>query len=103
MKIPNINTLLRAESVNSSRGAPVGASSHLDDPELPLYVQRIKFVDGDYAADGTYWGGLPSSPLWCGFAGSVNRVYVRAPSRSEAIVEILAQFPDALFRMASPV
>ena len=101
MATPNINTLLRAEPTNSSRGAPMGASSRLDDPGLPLYVQRIQFIDGDYAADGTYWGGPPSAPLWCGFAGTVNRVYVRANSRAEAVAEILEQFPDALFRKSS--
>ena len=103
MTTPNINTLLRAESVNSSRGAPMGASSRLEDPAQPLYVQRIKFVDGDYSADGTYWGGPPSIPLWCGFAGTDNRIYVRALSRAEAITEILEQFPEALFRMPAPL
>ena len=66
MTTPNINTLLRAEPTNSSRGAPMGASSRLDDPDLPLYVQRIQFIDGDYAADGTYWADLP--PRHCGAA-----------------------------------
>ncbi len=54
--MPNINTILRTESVSSARGAPMGATNYFD-PEHPvLKLQRVQMVDGDYSPDGTYWG-----------------------------------------------
>lgn len=95
MKTPNINQILRANSVSSARGAPMGAANYLDDPEQRLYVQRIEFVDGDYAPDGTYWGGgSRSGPLWCAFsADGANRIYVRATTRGQAVAAVLADWP----------
>ncbi len=90
MTTPNINTILRAAPVNSRRGAPMGMSNVMDDrATATLYLQRIQLVDGDYAADGTYWGGPPSQPLWCAFSlgqdgAMVNRIFVRAQTRAEA-------------------
>lgn len=94
----NINQVLRDNPRSSKYGAPLGARSVLGKPEDPLHVQRVRFVDGDYAPDGTYWGGgRGTEPLWCGFSGTENQVYVRARSRAEALAEILAQHPDAKF------
>lgn len=98
MKTPDINQILRAAPVNSRRGAPLGAGNVFDEDGGPLYVQRIRFTDGDYAADGTYWGGPPSAPLYCGFsADGLSRVYVRANSRDEAIAVIVSDHPIARF------
>lgn len=72
----------------------MGASNYFDNPDEPLYVQRVRMVDGDYAPDGTYWGG--GEPLYCAFSDS-NRMYVRSANRSEAVESILAEYPDALF------
>lgn len=60
MATPNINKLLRASPVNCKYGAPMGACSYFDNPDEPLYVQRIRFVDGDYAPDSTYIGEVAS-------------------------------------------
>ncbi len=58
MKTPNINALLRARMRPCQYGAPMGARNYDDAPEgSKKYCQRVRFVDGDYAPDGTYWGG----------------------------------------------
>lgn len=88
----NINQILATENRSSPRGAPMGASDNFDDDHPILHVQRVVFVDGDYGADGTYWGGGPgTTPLWCGF-NETSRVYVRAKNRKEAIAAILDQY-----------
>lgn len=94
MTTPNINQILRAHSVSCARGAPLGAGNHIEPDQYELYVQRIRFIDGDYAADGTYWGGYPSEPLYCGFSAEGDtRIYVRAADRAEAVAAILAEHP----------
>ena len=104
MKTPNINQTLRDSPVNSARGAPMGARNHLDDPEQPLYVQLVRMVDGDYAPDGTYWGGgSRSTPLWCGFsADGANRLYVRAATRDLAVAAIMADFDAEIHQPGLP-
>ena len=104
MATPDINKILRSQPVHSARGAPMGASNRLDDPEQPLYLQRVRMVDGDYAPDGTYWGGPPSEPLWCGFTidGS-NRIYVRARTRSQAAAAITADWDTCIRNFTNPL
>ena len=96
---PDINKILKASPVSAARGAPMGAPSYLDNPEEPLYVQKVRMIDGDYTLAGVYFGGPPSLPLWCGFsvAGN-NRVYVRGRNRGEAIEAILKDWPDTQIR-----
>lgn len=105
MKTPDINAILRADPRSGKYGAPMGCSNW-DDSTGPLYLQRVRFVDGDYGADGTYWGGgRGSEPLWCAFngddaehkAGHGTRIYVRAKSRAEAMALILEDH-DVSFR-----
>ena len=98
MKTPDINQILRAAPRSCRSGAPLGACNLFDEDGGPLYVQRIRFIDGDYAADGTYWGGYPSAPLWCGFSDDgLSRVYVRANNRDEAVAVIVSDHPTARF------
>lgn len=80
-----------------SRGAAMGARD-VQESEQPLYVQRVRMVDGDYAPDGTYWGGgRGTAPLWCGFsADGETRIYVRASNR-ECACAILSDDWDATF------
>ena len=105
MTAPGINRVLADErNDRSSRyGAPMGARNYLDNPEQRLYAQRVNFVDGDYAPDGTYWGS-GGEPLWCAFSlveGSEhllsNEVYVRARDRVGALKAVRAEFPVARF------
>lgn len=94
---PDINKILHGDPVSCKRGAPMGATSYLDAPDTPVYVQRVRFVDGDYGADGTYWG-CGGDPLWCGFHPVMpNRVYARAKNRAAALVKIKAEFSEVKF------
>jgi hypothetical protein len=94
MKTPDINKLLKSAPVNCKYGAPMGQSNRFDNPDEPLYVQRVRMIDGDYAPDSTYWGG--GEPLYCAFSNS-NRIYIRASNRPEALEKVLEERPDAKF------
>lgn len=103
---PNINRILRRTPVGCARGAPLGARS-FNYADSPLYLQRVNFVDGDYAPDGTYWGGnSKSGDLWCAFNGededfaaaSGTRIYVRAHSRAGAKMEIFKHYSGIKFK-----
>lgn len=78
---PDINRLLRARPVPARYGAPMGATNRRDAlPGARLYSQRVRFVDGDYAPDGTYWGGGPGTvPLYAVFSADLETLcYYRA-------------------------
>lgn len=70
MTAPNINKLLRARPVSARYGAPMGFRNRRDAPPgTRLYCQRVRPVDGDYSADGTYWGfGRGTAPLYAVFS-----------------------------------
>lgn len=102
MTTPDINNMLRQQPADCRLGAPMGARNQIEPGQYALYVQRVNFIDGDYAPDGTYWGGRPSPPLYCGFsADGATRVYVRATSRALAAAAILAEHP-AFTLLANP-
>lgn len=83
----DINKILRGECRPARYGAPMGARSFHEGNDTPLYVQRVRFSDGCYAPDGTYWG-APAN-LYCAFdTDGTARLYARAPSRAAAIVEL---------------
>ena len=101
----NINAILRAHPRSSKYGAPMGERNTADSV-TPLHLQRIHFVDGDYAPDGTYWGG-GGGALWCAFNGTDcpeyapamgTRIYVRARSRGAAMAAILEEYPGVTFK-----
>lgn len=96
-KTPNINQILKSEPRNCKYGAPLGDDNFVDDLEDPMYVQRVKLIDGDYAPDGTYWGS--GEPIYCAFTcdKTINRIYARAVDRETAIAYILGYYPDAKF------
>lgn len=103
---PNINQILKDKPVDSQYGAPSGKSDRyngqmsrgsVQPSAQPLYVQKIRFVDGDYAPDGTYWGGRSS--LYCAFNDD-SEIYVRAKNRKEAIERVREKYPNATFRGA---
>lgn len=104
MTTPDINKILAANKRSAQYGAPLGAGN-FDKSDSPLYLQRVRFSDGDYAPDNTYWG-MPAD-LWCAFNGEDDdfapamgtRIYVRAKNRNEAVLRILADH-DVTFRRA---
>lgn len=104
MTTPNINQILARDPRYTNRGAPLGDSNfHL--ATSPLYLQRVRFIDHDYATDGTYWGNN-GTPLWCAFngddekyaAGHGSRIYVRAKTRDEAKDAVQREYPEATFQ-----
>ena len=97
---PNINMYLSNHPVSCRYGAPMGARNQVDNlDEAPLWLQRISFIDGDYAPDGTYWGGgVSSGTLWCAFnLQSQTFIYVRGCDRAVAADEVLRDYPTARF------
>lgn len=93
MKTPNINALLRARMRPCQYGAPMGARNYDDAPEgSKKYCQRVRFVDGDYGPDGTYWGGGRGGrdvlPLYAVFTADLETLcYYRAATRRDAIAQ----------------
>ena len=97
----NINAKLKADNVSSVRGAPMGRlawnlSEHRWCPMM-MYLQRVRFVDGDYDLGGAYWGG-EGDPLFCAWAENDEaRVFVRAKDRTAAKLKVKEYFPNAKF------
>ena len=103
--MPNINQILKDDPRSCRYGAPMGDSGFQGEVTKPLHLQRLRFVDGDYDQSGTYWGGGGPEGMWCAFnqegdggaAGMAFRIYTRAPSRLQALVQFLELHPDIHF------
>jgi len=99
----NINKWLKNHPVSCKYGAPLGDSGERGDPDYPykFYLQRIRFVDGDYDPAGTYWGGgCGTQPLWGYMAEddeALVRGFVRAKNRALAKIKINEEYPNARF------
>lgn len=100
MPKPDINKLLRANPRPCTYGAPMGARNRYDAaPGSRLYCQRVRFVDGDYAPDGTYWGGgSGTAPLYAVFSADLETLayyrawdYMRAKARHAEAVRFREQ------------
>jgi hypothetical protein len=79
----DINELLRASPVFAQYGAPMGRHDRKESA-APVNVQRVRFIDGDYSADGTYWGG-GGLPLYAAFTCDLETLcFARALNRGEA-------------------
>ena len=98
----NINAKLKADNVSSVRGAPMGRcdwglAEHREH-HMVMYLQRVRFIDGDYDLGGAYWGGYPSEPLFCAWAEDIEaRVFVRAKDRRAAKLKVSEHFLNAKF------
>jgi hypothetical protein len=98
----DINQQLKNAPVDCGRGSPMGRPDwgtieHRYHPMM-MYLQRIKFIDGDYDLGGAYWGGHPSAQLWCGWAENIDaRAFVRAKNRESAKEAVRLRFPNAKF------
>ena len=95
----DINALLRNHPRTSLRGAPLGDADRVADLSQPCHLQRLRLVDGDYGADGTYWGNSPQhGDIWACFTPDLaTLIYVRAKSRAQAIDEVLEFYPGIVF------
>jgi len=94
----DINRLLKNRPRPCGRGAPLGDQSRVSSETAPMYLQRVRFIDGDYGADGTYWGS-GGDPVWAAFTPCLgNLIYTRAPNRDSALRHIKTQFPQSQFK-----
>ena len=70
--------------VPSKFGAPMGRpEASLDDFQIPVYLQKVPMIDGDYDEGGAYWGGS-KLPLYCAWDDEGHAAYVRAEDSSAA-------------------
>ena len=90
---PDINKLLKERPRPCRYGAPMGARSYDEAPKGVLrYCQRVRFVDGDYGPDGTYWGGgRENLSLYAVFTQDLETLcYYRAKNRADAMAQYAA-------------
>lgn len=95
----NINKILATEYSYRPSGTPMGARDVVEDLSR-LYIQKVQMIGGDYAPDGTYWGGSPKHGyIYCAFdeSGYGTRIWVRAHSRAEAVLKVVEKYPEARF------
>lgn len=98
----DINAKLKADNAVTQRGAAMGRAAwgleeHRNRP-IMMYVQRVKFVNGDYDLGGAYWGSSPRDLLFCAWAEDDEaRVFVRAENRNAAKLRVKEHFPNAKF------
>ena len=83
---PDINLYLRQNPRDGKHGAPMGHSNRDEgSPGLRRYCQRVRFVDGDYSADGTYWGS-GGGRLYAVFTfDMLTLCFYRAATRNDAL------------------
>lgn len=97
MSTVNINILLKNRPMSCRYGAPLGARNVLGEEVPPLHLQRVRFVDYCYGADGTYWG--MGQPLYAAFTPDLaTLLYVRANSRRQARETLLNEY-DVTFKV----
>ena len=89
----DINSWLRSNPVNCSRGAPLGRRDYttdIDSQERKLYLQRVRLDSQGYSKDGTYWGSdILGSRLYCLFSDDLEiQVWLRATSRKDAVAQL---------------
>ena len=89
-------------NVSSPRGAPIGRSNTVTEPDFPVKfrLERMQLVDGDYDNGGAYWGGYPSGPMWVAWGMAEDEeqeVFIRAKNREEAKEFVKETFINARF------
>lgn len=106
---PDINKILRRPCYNASSkyGANMGRQNQTEGKPEQLYLQRIRFVDGDYDSGGAYWGSGPPA-LWCAFSPENTEndepimVFVRADNREEAKIKVQDELKEEGFTFFGP-
>ena len=95
----NINQHLKDNPRPCKYGAPMGAADWCVSADPKFYLQRLKFTDGCYSLDGTYWGS-PAN-VWCAWDPHCEegpaRMFVRANTREKARDLVLQEYPNAKF------
>ncbi len=98
----------KLSKVNCKYGAPLGRQNLIPNPNatVKLHMVKLRWVDGDYSEDGTYWGQTKGEHIyWArgeyyeeGLSQNVDYcVFVRAKSRVEAKELVRESVPNARF------
>ena len=103
----DINQLLKVSPVNCLRGAPMGDPGYINDgqPMIGLCCRRVRFIDGDYGPDGTYWGASKTGHIYAVFNAGNDKwkpacgllKYFRATSRTDAMRQFMVKYPGYSF------
>jgi len=104
----DINRILKRPAYNASSryGSQMGRRNQNQGAAEALYLQRVRFVDGDYDAGGAYWGG--GQPLYCAFSPETTEndelvmVFVRADNREAAKAAVLDELLEEGFTFIDP-
>lgn len=93
----DINSWLRSNPVNCSRGAPLGrrdCTTNIDSQLRKLYLQWVRLDSQGYSKDGTYWGSdVLGSRLYCLFSDDLEiQLWLRATSRKNAVSQLRARY-----------
>lgn len=104
----DINKWLEAHPRSSVRGAPMGFTNHYEIPSKPgrtytIGFDKVKFVDGCYGPDGTYWGSPEN--LWCFYSVEEDEslncqevlAYFRASNPTKAIEQFKGDFSPEVY------
>lgn len=99
MKLTGINAILASENRSSPYGAPMGAASTFNPDAPAVRLQRLTMIDGDYSADGTYWGAGNEciGHMFCAWNQKGTRIFVRGLDESAARAHVLRDYPAAVF------
>lgn len=85
----NHNQWLQANSASSPRGAPMGCGDDTLDPTVPVHIEKLDWVDGDYDRSGVYWGngggGTHIFAIWQDVDSERLAAYFRGKTRSQAV------------------
>lgn len=93
----------KLSKVSCQFGAPLGRCNVIPDDIKTagkLYLEKLKWTNGDYTTDGTYWGSNGGDNIFRAYGESETEqieIFVRANSRDNAKMEVKAVFPEAKF------
>jgi hypothetical protein len=93
----------KLEKVSCKYGAPMGRRNSIPDDvfiDEALSLRKLKWQDGDYTEDGTYWGGgMGDNVYWANGSTSTSQeinIFVRAKNRQEAKEKVREEMKNAV-------
>ena len=93
----------KLSNVACKYGSPMGRRNSIPDDintAGKLYLERLKWVDGDYDKGGAYWGQNGCNHVYRASGESETEqveIFVRAITRNEAKELVKEHFPQAKF------
>jgi hypothetical protein len=93
----------KLSNVGCKYGSPFGRLNSIPDDintAGKLYLEKLKWVNGCYTPDGTYWGGGNSDYIYRASGESETEqieIFVRGITRQQAKNRVKEKFPQAKF------